>query len=351
MKKLIWFCSLMLVTAIWNIEIAHAQRDNVYTIGAGGGNSLIRGRVDSTSAFKVTVETDSGSRDIPSSQIKKIAFSGEPRGVGRARDHYDAGKYDDCLQAINKLDKLPDSKFIRQEVSYLQAYATGKLALRGDPSTSTAAAEQMVSQFVKDNSDSFRLVRAVDLYAQLLMANGKTQLAQKEFNKLTKSRWPEFENRGYFFEGETQIHQGNLAAAKQSFQKLIDAPANDESGRQYQQLAKCQLAKLSALEGEVESAVKTLEKIIQDESSENSRLFAVAYNALGTCHLQSNELKKASRAFLHTELLFSTESDAHAEALYNLSKIWPKLNETERANRAKSLLTSRYRNTIWASKP
>ncbi len=329
--------------------VAQAQRDSVYTRGAGDANRLVRGKVVATTAFKVTVETESGKKDVPSSEVKKIAFSGEPRGLTRARDHLESERFDDCLSAIKKL-KLPDSKFVRQEAKFLEAFASGKKSLLGDQAISTAAAEQLLGKFVRENSDSYRLVRAVDLYAQLLLANGKTKEAQKEFNKLTKSRWPEFESRGRYFEGEALIHQGDFAAAKSSFQKLANASGTDKFAKEYRLLSQCQLAKLTGLEGGVDSAVATLEKIIKDENSDNARLFALAYNSLGTCYMQKNELKKACRAFLHTELLFSTETNAHAEALYNLAKIWPQLNETERANRARSTLTSRYRNTIWASK-
>ena len=152
------------------------------------------------------------------------------------------------------------------------------------------------------------------------------------------------------FEGETLIHQDKLSDALKSYRALTNLSGNDDQTRQFKLLAECQTAKLSALQGDVETAIASVEEIIENENAENTQLFAYAYNALGTCYLKSNQLKKACRAFLHTELLFSSESDAHAEALYNLAKIWPKLKESGRANRARETLTSRYRNTIWASK-
>ena len=104
------------------------------------------------------------------------------------------------------------------------------------------------------------------------------------------------------------------------------------------------------MQGDVANARPIVDKIIADENADNTRLFAYAYNALGQCHLQAKEFKPAALAFLHTELLFPSEADPHAEALYNLAMIWPKLEQTDRANRARAMLKSRYRNTIWAPK-
>ena len=182
------------------VEPVSAQKDSVYRKTGGKGNSLVRGKVLSTSAFKVTVETKDGNKDVPASEVKKVVFSGEPRAVGRARDQFDDQRYDDCMATLNKMDSVPDAKFVKQEVQFLKSYASAKIALRGDKTITTQAAEQLVANFCKSksNSDSYRLVPSIDIYAQLLMANGKTASAQKEFSKLTKSKWLDYEVRGYF---------------------------------------------------------------------------------------------------------------------------------------------------------
>ena len=91
-------------------------------------------------------------------------------------------------------------------------------------------------------------------------------------------------------------------------------------------------------------------EIIKSENPDNTQLFAYAYNALGTCHLQNKNLKEARTAFLHTELLFSKESEAMAEALYNLSLIWPDLGNNDRAIKARESLKNSFRNSYWARK-
>lgn len=343
------------LTLFWLLIVAGdnltAQKDTVYKQSeTNGRNSLVRGKVVETTAFKVVVEDNGNRRDVPAAKINKIVFSGEPRTLGRATDHFDNQRWDDCLDALSKLEDVPDSRFIQQKIAFMRAYASAAKALRGDQNTSVSSAQEQLGEFIKSNSTSYQLVVAIDLYGQLLMANGEMAAALKEFNKLTKSRWDRYVTRGHFFEGEIYIHQQNYDAARQSYQALKAMEASDPETRKFQLLADCQLAKINAMQGNPEQGIETLLRIIRDENPDDTRLFAIAYNALGTCYQNSGQIKKACRAFLHTELLFSSEADAHAEALYHLSQIWPQLKETDRANRAREMLTTRYRNTIWASK-
>ena len=78
-------------------------------------------------------------------------------------------------------------------------------------------------------------------------------------------------------------------------------------------------------------------------------LFARAYNALGRCYMKQNKPKDAVLALLHTDVLFYADADAHAEALYYLSKLWSDINKSDRAVAARSTLRERYAGSIWAT--
>ena len=156
--------------------------------------------------------------------------------------------------------------------------------------------------------------------------------------------------RGAFQAGNVQLLSNNLSTAKSSFELVKGMPSTDDVAQQYRLFADCQLAKITAMSGDATKAIETLQNIVAENNSENDRLFAYAYNALGHCYLKSDRLKPASRAFLRTHLLFANDSATHAEALYNLAQIWPKLNHNDRANEMRQALKSRYRNSYWASK-
>ena len=346
-------CLATVIFAAWilgDLSTAFAQRDRIYLVAKPGvRNTTTRGKVVKTSPFAVTVETDSGNEEIPASQIRKISFDDEPREVERARDHIDGQRYEDCLETLSKMEDIPESEFIRQQIRFLRAFSTGQIALRGGAVTLDEA-EQLLGTFVKSDTNSHQLVVAVDLYGQILLANGKLAQAQKEFNKLTKSKWDSFVMKGFLREGETLLLQNQLEAARASYEQLSGLTSDDPESKQFSLLAKCQLGRISAMSGNAEQAIASIQQIIADEDASDSKLFACAYNALGVNYLQAEEPKKARLAFLHTHLLFSSEPDAHAEALFHLTKLWSDAREMDRANEARALLTSRYRSSVWASR-
>lgn len=320
-------------------------QDAVYKYREGGGNSKVSGKIESITPDGVTVDGD----QIPASQIKKLVFRNEPSEISRARDQMDAGRFSDCLEELKKIKESNISRKIQQEIDFLNAYSTAQISLRGG-SIAPVNAGKVVGQFLKDHSNSCHLYPALEQYGKLLWAFGKPDLAANEFAKLTNSTWPEYVLKGHFYRGQILSELGQHGEAVKAFDAILATESNDDTTQSYQLLAKCEKARAVGLAGDPNAARNTIEGIIRDESPENKRLFAYLYNALGAVFEKSGQMKEAARAYLHTELLFATEPEPHAEALYRLALIWPKLEETDRANRARDTLKSRYRNSYWAGK-
>ncbi len=70
----------------------------------------------------------------------------------------------------------------------------------------------------------------------------------------------------------------------------------------------------------------------------------------GDCYTALKQDNLAVLAYLRTDLLFFSDADAHAEALYQLSKLWPKIGEPARAADARSRLVAQYSGSAWANK-
>ena len=326
----------------------HGQSsDSVFMNADVSGTSVQRGRITETSKNGVTLQGKNGAAEVPAQNIKKVTFAGEPNELDRARDRLESGRYDDCLTELAKISEAPPSEIVQTEIAFMKAYCQAKKSLKGDNVTAQQAGSA-IRDFVQKYPDSHHFYPATDLLGQLFVGIGKPGLAEKEFAKLSQSQWPSMVIKGFFERGNALLLTGDLENAKKCFSSIGKIDANDNESQQYKLVAQCQNAKIMALEGDSDGGRAIVEKIIKDENPDNALLFAYAYNTLGTCHLQSQQPKPAAIAFLHTELLYGTESGPHAEALYNLAKLWPQLEETDRANRARQALKSRYRNTYWA---
>ena len=340
--------AILVLTPLFS-EFAHAQsNDSIFLkSNANGGSSVRRGRISQTSPNGVTIQVKGKAEEIPSQKIKKISYAGEPRQLGTARGRIETGRYDDGLTELAKISGTVDSDFIQSEIDFLKAFCQAQKSLKGGDVTAQQAGIA-IRNFTQKYPDSYHFYPATDLLGKLLVAIGKPEFAEKEFAKISRSQWPAMTIKGFFERGNALLLTGNLETAKQCFESIATIDANDDESQQFKMVAQCQLAKIMALSGQLDSGQAIVEKIIKDENPDNAMLFAYAYNALGTCYLQAQQPKPAAIAFLHTELLYSNELSPHAEALYNLAKIWPVLEETDRANRARQALKSRYRNTYWA---
>ncbi len=314
---------------------------------ASGRGGVERGRIVGMTPDSIELEKRGTSVNIDAWRIRKITYSSEPSELDRARDRMEDGRFADCLTELAKISERPDNEFIAQEIDFYKAYCSAMESLMGGDITAQQAGT-LVRDFVRNYPQSYHYYPAVELLGQLLVGINKPDLAAAEFAKLAESRHPGTRVRGLYLQGNALLLAGQTAEARRAFEAVANADGTDDESQNYKLLAECGLAKVMAMEGDPDGGQAIAEKIIAEESSENSELFANAYNALGLSHMQAGRLMDAAMAFLHTDLLYANESEAHAEALYYLARIWPQLEFTDRADRARQTLKTRYRNSFWA---
>lgn len=341
--KSLLLCGLIVAFVATVVEPANAQKDAIYIIKKNGKVSKKTGKIEGITPLSVTFD---GAK-IPVWEISKLAASGEPSEVEKARDRIDAARFDEAIEQLENV-KLGDNPITDAEVGWYKAVAMSELAFSGGGFSAVDAGSE-VQKFLKANPKSHHFVPATDLMGRLAMADGKLDFAAKQFATLTKSNWPKYVARGYFYSGEAMMRAKKYPQAAAEFDKVIALPANDDVSQRYKRLAKCQKAKVSAMAGDPAASITQLEAIIKQENPDDKELFAYAYNALGSCYLKGNDLAEAEEKFLFTHLLFDTESGPHAEAVYQLANIWTSQKQTDRASEARQILKSRYRNTWWSS--
>ncbi len=88
-------------------------------------------------------------------------------------------------------------------------------------------------------------------------------------------------------------------------------------------------------------------KLAETSDSADSALFANIYNTLGEAHLALSEPNNAKLAYLATDMMFSADGEKHAEALYNLAKLWEQTGDPQRAVDARTRLKELYGGSIW----
>lgn len=341
----VWTVGCCLMVASLFAPAETLAQDAIYQFKSTGGTSKISGKITDVSPEGATV----GGNQIAAAEIKRLYFSKEPSEVNRAREHMEAGRFSDAIDELDKIDASKISGKVKPEVGFIRAFSNSQISQRGGNVTPQIAGKE-VGDFIAANGNSIHLYPAIEQLGKLLFAFGRPERAADEFEKLSQCSWPEYRLKGLFQLGKSQFEAGNMEDALAAYEAILLIDSNDDLSQTYKQLAKCEKARLAGMQGDIESGLNAINGLIGTENSDNKLLFAHLYNALGSLYEKSGQLKDARTAYLHTELLFATESEPHAEALYRLAKIWLELDETDRANLARNTLKTRYRNSYWAGK-
>ncbi len=298
-------------------------------------------------AVKITVRNKEQSYAI--ADVRKIAFDDEPSGLDRVRESTLLGQY---AQALDEVKKIPDdglkSPLIKQDVDFYRYYCEGKLGLAGS-GDKNAAIKGLLS-VASANPKSHHLYEISDLLGALALAVGQPDPATRYFSMLLSASSPDIKALGVYRLGEVELSQGKTADAKNRFQQLAGATSvSPEMGR-LKSLAEVGLAVCEQSAGNNQQALDKLDSLVQQYDSTDQSLFARINNARGACQQALGQTNQALLSYLQTDLLFFTDAEAHAEALYHLIKLWPQAGQPARAAEAKERLSKQYASSVWANK-
>ncbi|GIW95134.1 MAG: hypothetical protein KatS3mg110_3175 [Pirellulaceae bacterium] len=324
---------------------AQSQRDTV--VPHTGPSSV--GKIIAITATHVEIDVRGATKRYAANEIERISFGDEPADLRTGRTRVLDGQYEEATAILGRI--APESisnTWIRQELEFYRAMALARAALRG-AADKTAAARAAV-EFVANNAESFHYFDAVQLVGELAFAMGRYDVAVDYYGRLAQAPWPDYQLRAKVMLARAYQAQGKYAEALQKYDEVLQAPADSAATAREQLLAQLGKAVCLAEQGRADEGQSIVEVIIRDNDPQDVELFARAYNALGLCHLKAGRTKDALLAFLHVDLLFASQSDAHAEALYYLSDLWSQVGRSDRAAEARSLLKSRYAGSVWASK-
>lgn len=338
------FIALMLIASAASL---HAQ-DKIYPKKNG---PVVSGKLLDVNRDEVTIEVrGTKQKPFPIGEIRKIAFAEEPSGLDRSRELIQQEQYDQALVELKKLDvKAAKSPLIAQDIEFYMLLCEGRLGLTGRGGNKKAALDGLLN-FAKVNSKSHHIYELSSLLGDLTATGPKPENAAVYYNLLLKAKDAQFQNMGKYRLAQLELGQGKTNEARARFQDLVSGEAASEEAARLKSLAEVGLAACEIRDGKADAAIGQLKQMIQKYESTDQELFARIYNTRGAGYVALNQYNLAVLDYLKTDLLFSSDPEAHAEALYQLSQLWPKAGEAAKSAEALSRLRSQYPSSGWANK-
>jgi len=307
------------------------------------------GKIVGMTRDNVVMEIRGSNQNFPSPDILRIVYEGEPAMLSRAKEQAATNQWDQALESLKRVDpKSVERNEVKSELLYYQGLVLGKLALQGQGDA--AASKNRLLEYARANSSSYHFYELSEMLGMLAVSIGASDEAAKYFGAMGLSPVPEIMLQGRYLMGSALLAQGKTEEAKKAFSEAIAASADSVAAKKFQKLSKVAINRCDIVEGKIPEAIDSLRKMVDEGDSTDSQLFAAIYNSLGLAHQKAGKNEEAILDFLHTDLLFQSESDMHAEALYYLSQLFAAIGEPQRAADAKSRLQSLYSNSTWAKK-
>lgn len=321
------------------------------TIKKVGETAQIKCTISSINKDEVKYEKSGKEETIPTYEIESIRFGDEAGQVPQlnlVRNQVNNGAYENGLKALDKInaDSIEKAE-IKSELQFLRAYCNGKLALggSGDP----ADAGRQIKAFIDANGNSYRYYAANELAGDILVSMGKYDAATNFYKALSTAPADAYKIKAGIDIGKAKLAEKKYEDALKEFDTALSL--TEKSKAPVAQKLAAMLGEAACLgeTGKPEEGVKLVDEVLKQLSAEEGDLHAWAYVVEGNCYRKMpNHTKQALLAYLHVDVLYFSNPQYHAEALWNLASLWQDLKKVDRATQASALLKERYPNSSWA---
>jgi len=343
MNKLL--ATLFLTAGVLWSAVCLAQDDQVFSKKTG---TPTRGLISAVSPQQVTIQTTGIARNIEVKDILKVTFDDEPSELTTARQRALAGQFGNAIEELGKVNEAEiTNEVIKQDVVYYRAYSAAKHAMSSGEDKK--AAQEQLAAFFEANQQSFHFFEAAELLGDLAFAQADYASAETFYWRLAEAPWPEYQLRATVLRARAISADGRFAKAIPGFEHVLSSGLTTPEALEHKMHATVGKAVCLAATGKHDEGITIIEDLIAKNDPADATLFGRAYNALGACYMKTGKTKEALLAFLHTDVLFYRDPETHAEALFYLSKLWGDVGKSDRAVRARGLLTSQYAGSRWAA--
>lgn len=334
----------ILVAATWwlTVTATGGAQDVVNT-----AKRKLTGTVSRATATDVTVSVGSVSESVPVNEIESITFKDEPAGLVKVRGEIAAGRYEQALAAIEKIELADSARAeVKQDMEFYKAMAAARLALEGQ--REIAAAGKDLAAFASAYPDSYHHFEASAVVGDLLLAVGQFAKAREYYERLSaKAPWPDYKMRSAVAVGRAWLAEGKADAALKSFEAALAANATGPRADAYRRAAAAGKARCLAEANQPQEAIRLADDVIAQADPADVELLAEAYNAKGIALRRAGKLQEALFALLHVDTLYADARQAHAVALVHLVQLWKEVKRPDRAVEAQRALESLYKESPW----
>ncbi len=310
-------------------------------------NGSDRGKVTAITSQAVTLSKGGVETNIPSEEIRRIQFAGEPAELNQARLAAASGRYQEARIILASIDSDGVGRDgITQDIQFTSALCAAKLALSGQGNIEQAT--KQVAGFLTRHRTSYHLPATFELLGDLLAGAGRHDEARRQYALLGKARSPIYKIRSALLIGRSYQEENKHADALAQFDKVLQSTDKRPLAEDQRLEASLGKAVSQAATGAGAEAIAAINRVISTAEPEDVRLHAQAYNALGDCYRNSGKEKAALYAFLHTDLLYNKVPPLHAKALHELAQLWQAEGHPTRAREAQQKLEKQYPGSRWA---
>ena len=312
----------------------------------------VTGKVVSVSTDSVEVEERSGeTRTIPIDQVRDVQFGGEPQSLRAARSMLARGRAADAVEEVAKVEagELDGAEpLVLEEMEFVKAAAAGRAALAAGADPKDAG--RLVAEFLAKHPQSHHFYDVQQLLGDLLARAGKADAALAAYATLAKGP-AAFKVRSAAAKAGMLFDQQKFAESMAEYEAALAIQAGDAASAEQKRGAELGKARCLARLGKNADAVSLVQAIIKRADPEEKDLLGRAYNVLGGAYRAAGDKDQdALISFLTVDLVYNGSPDNHAEALGNLSELWEKGKNPERAGEARKLLQDSYPTSPWAKK-
>ena len=308
-----------------------------------------RGNVTAVSKTEVKVEAVGRSEVVPASDIAAIRWDGEPPQLNLTRSRETNGDLDFALKSYRDLlGEVGDKPNIKADLEFSIARTLAKQAI-GNPAQKDAAVKPLEA-YLSAHPDFYRYYDALSWLGRVNTAAGDAPAAKSAYDRLAQAPLPELQMAAENAVGRIDLDQGDLTAALTAFEAII-AKSGDTPATARERF-RGQLGKAAVLQrqNKPDAALAVLTEVIDKAAPTDTAVQAEAFLRKGDSLQGLGRDKDALLAYLHVDVLFPTEAEAHAEALYHLTQLWNAVGRADRSADARRKLTEQYGGTAWAKK-